>query len=228
MVLTLGRRRPDAASHEQKPCPRVSKNFGDVLLFVQSNDPEASSAQCSAAWSRAFERWIPPFLEKTRHSTDRKLVRSPATWQHPRILRRKSEITPTTHTQIVSVRSDHKACTELVNWLRDRDLDLATCGQGDIDAFLATGPKSRRRAKTLAEWTSRHRFPNLLSTKAISTRNPTPIEEAERWALTRKLLHSQTIALTDRFAGLLILLFGQRVSKIVTLTADDLNQSDRL
>lgn len=43
---------------------------------------------------------------------------------------------------------------------------------------------------------------------------------------TKKLLHSQSMTLADRFAGLLILLFGQRASKIVTLIINDLNQSD--
>ncbi|WP_280784948.1 hypothetical protein [Rhodococcus opacus] len=166
-------------------------------------------------------------MAKIRHPTDRKLVRSFVTWQHLRILRRKSETAPTTYAQIVTVRSDLKACTELVNWLRDRELDLATCGQGDIDRFLATGPTARRRIKAFVGWASRHGFPNALTIKTVSKSIATPIEEDERWTLTRELLHNEAITLADRFAGLLILLFSQQASKIVTLTVDHLTQSDR-
>jgi hypothetical protein len=47
-----------------------------------------------------------------------------------------------------------------------------------------------------------------------------------RWALARRLLTEDTVALTDRVAGLLVLLYAQRVTKITRLTTDQVTHTD--
>ena len=42
----------------------------------------------------------------------------------------------------------------------------------------------------------------------------------ERWATARSLLHDEDIDLADRVAGLLVLLYGQQLSRITALTRD--------
>jgi|AntDryMetagUQ889_1029465.scaffolds.fasta_scaffold07785_2 integrase len=50
----------------------------------------------------------------------------------------------------------------------------------------------------------------------------TSIEEDHRWALVRRLLDDDSVAVQDRVAGLLLLLFGQPLSKLARLTRDQI------
>jgi hypothetical protein len=42
----------------------------------------------------------------------------------------------------------------------------------------------------------------------------------ERWAQIARLLHQDTIEITDRVAGALLLLYGQQLSRIAAITLD--------
>jgi len=42
----------------------------------------------------------------------------------------------------------------------------------------------------------------------------------ERWILLRRFLHDDTLQLADRVAGALVLLYGQTLSRLLTLTVD--------
>lgn len=47
-----------------------------------------------------------------------------------------------------------------------------------------------------------------------------------RWHIARRLLHDDTIELTDRVAGSLVLLYAQQLSRIIALTTDDIDRRD--
>lgn len=47
------------------------------------------------------------------------------------------------------------------------------------------------------------------------------LDDDHRWAVARNLLQSDTVAVVDRVAGLLVLLYGQSTSRIVRLTVHD-------
>jgi hypothetical protein len=51
------------------------------------------------------------------------------------------------------------------------------------------------------------------------------IDDDQRWDLARILLHDDSHGLEDRVAGLLVLLYGQPLSRIVRLTSDQIVQS---
>lgn len=100
------------------------------------------------------------------------------------------------------------------------------CTQADLDSWLTT-----RR-------TMRIRFPRwLLDTGHLSgLALPDPVLAAgprshvdhdEHWALVRRMLHDENSAsIEDRAAACLVLLYAQPVSKIVSLTTDDLDITD--
>jgi len=48
----------------------------------------------------------------------------------------------------------------------------------------------------------------------------------ERWALASRLLHDDTIDLTDRAAGCLLLLYGQQLSRIAAMTTSQITTRD--
>jgi hypothetical protein len=71
------------------------------------------------------------------------------------------------------------------------------------------------RARAFLLWTNRNHYtrdievPDQLRRYGIRT----AIEDDHRWALVRRLLHEDSVALQNRVAGLLLLLFGQPLSK---------------
>lgn len=44
-----------------------------------------------------------------------------------------------------------------------------------------------------------------------------PMDEDERWALSRRLMHDDDLAVEDRFAGLLVLLYAQSLTTVCQL-----------
>jgi hypothetical protein len=51
-------------------------------------------------------------------------------------------------------------------------------------------------------------------------------EHDQRWALARRLLADDTIAVADRVAGLLVLLYAQRANRITRLTTKHVTVTD--
>jgi hypothetical protein len=52
-----------------------------------------------------------------------------------------------------------------------------------------------------------------------------PLDTEKRWADARRLLHDDTLTISDRVAGLLLLLYAQRIARITQLTADDIHDN---
>lgn len=108
----------------------------------------------------------------------------------------------------------------LLNWLRERGQSLATCTQDDIDDWLALDPFSRSRG--FVTWAvGRNHARNI----EVPPSNNSPVREVftehdQRWALARRLLDDGSIEVADRVAGLLILLYAQRVVRITRLTSN--------
>lgn len=54
-----------------------------------------------------------------------------------------------------------------------------------------------------------------------------PLDSERRWSAARRLLHDDTLDTGDRFAGLLLLLYAQKIATITQLTEDHLDDSDQ-
>lgn len=52
----------------------------------------------------------------------------------------------------------------------------------------------------------------------------TAINADERWALVARLLHDDTLELTDRVAGALLLCYGQQLSRIAIMTTEQVHR----
>lgn len=59
-------------------------------------------------------------------------------------------------------------------------------------------------------------------TRAHSAAGPAT-SEADYWRLAHRLLHDNDIATIDRVAGSFVLLYGQQLSRIATMTRDQIH-----
>lgn len=54
----------------------------------------------------------------------------------------------------------------------------------------------------------------------------TTIDADQRWTLVARLLHDDTLELTDRVAGALLLCYGQQLSRIAVMTTAQVHRHD--
>ncbi|WP_067903645.1 hypothetical protein [Nocardia vaccinii] len=174
---------------------------------------------------RRLEQWLDTTLTTISDSVERNLVRRYVTWNHLRKLRQSG---PITNRQQTTVRSDVSNIISLLNWLRDNDRTLAICRQVDIDDWLNDGPEARCTIRKFLTWCAHRRAARKLTIPAhIRPELRTVFTETHhRWALARRLLHSDSIDDRDRVAGLLVLLYAQQLTRVVALTTNDVIADD--
>lgn len=119
---------------------------------------------------------------------DRKTVAAFAAWRVLRRVRRRADHDTTSRTAIRHARNQVLGAVRFLDWLPAHDRTLATCTQGDLDLWLATGPRSRYDVRHFLEWTSERK----LSLKL----NVPPVRSAPGRRIPRGAL------ICDRRAGL--------------------------
>lgn len=163
------------------------------------------------------ELWSREVLDTVDEPAGRRLAHAYVTWRILRRLRRRPETSPGPRTVTDGARHRVTAVVAFLTWLRRHDLTLASCGQGDVETWLATGPAAYDVRDFLA-WAAGRKHCLELEIPGPQRKAGTAISPEQRWELIRRLLHDQTLDLTDRAAGCLLLLFGQHLSRTAVMT----------
>lgn len=165
------------------------------------------------------ERSVRGRIARVENTDDRKILTSFATWHHLRRLRQAAERRPLTQEQVTYSINALTAAGNLLNWLRHRGRSLATCTQSDIDEWLLEHD-AFSRARGFVTWTVRRGHAHGIDIPRARNELVREVfdDHDQRWALARRLLTDDAVALPERVAGLLVLLYAQRVAKITRLT----------
>ena len=199
-----------------------------------SSSTYAASLSPSGPCRRAMSRWPgwnggAATAVTSRGPGEQELLHRYAVWHLLRRLRRRSGGSETTHNQLVSVRQHVRAAIVLLDWLTARDLTLATCGQGDLEVWMTSpGTTHRREAGHFVRWASKQKLTSL-DFPATKWAGPArTIDTEARWDQARRLLHDTALKPEDRVAGLLVLLYAQKLNVITALTTRHvLHEDDR-
>jgi len=150
---------------------------------------------------------------------DRKTLAAFATWRVLRRVRRRAE-NNTGRTAINHARNQVLGAVRFLDWLADHDLTLATCTQGDLELWLATGPRSRHDVHHFVQWTSARKLSAKLTAPPVRS-GPGEVLDAEtRWEIITGLLRDPAVDVADRVAGSFVLLYAQPLSRIAVMTVD--------
>jgi hypothetical protein len=166
-----------------------------------------------------LEIWTDRQLAAIADSDDRHVIAAFASWWVLRRRRARAVRRPAS-----SVERDHHSVAramDLLAWLRAHDRPLAACTQADIDLWLAAGPPSRRLAQGFVRWARRHKMcGNIDIARRPDSLPVATADVTDLAAIARRLLNDSTIPLRDRVAGLLVILYGQPIARIVELDVE--------
>jgi hypothetical protein len=173
----------------------------------------------------ALQAWFDAAMIEVDDPDEQRMLRSYLTWTHLRRLRTSG--TPVTAASIHSIRNEIKSAIKLLTWLHHRGQSLRTCNQAALDAWCLLGGRMPHRARQFITWCADRRYISAVTIPAppASTHREVFTDEHTRWQIARHLLHNDTNTTADRVAGLLVLLYGQPVARIVRLTTDNITHT---
>jgi len=167
-----------------------------------------------------LQRWTTDLIAARADAEERNLLHRYAVWHVIRRLRSRLGAADTTYGQAVAAKRNIKAAAALLDWLTAHGLTLATAGQGDLDAWLASTQTHRDDSGNFVRWARKHKLTQL-DHAAERWGGPTgTIDTETRWEQARWLLHDDNVDTADRVAGLLVLLYAQTATTISQLTVD--------
>ncbi|WP_228447123.1 site-specific integrase [Streptomyces paludis] len=125
----------------------------------------------------------------------------------------------------MNVRCHVTAADNFLTRLAAEGLTLGTCTQGDLERWI-TDPAFTYRDETghFVRWSVQHRHAHGLTHGTVRWTGPqSTIDSEKRWADARRLLNDDTLPTGDRVAGLLLVLYAQKIAAISQLTVDDVD-----
>ena len=175
----------------------------------------------------ALERWIGQAIAGHADPGHRRALHGYAVWHHLRRLRGRLDGRPASRQQVKNVRDQVTAAAAFLDWLTARGLTLATCTQAELDQWLAGTSGHPTRSANFVRWAvARHHASRLTAPASRWTGPAGPLDQDRRWADARRLLHDDACPAADRVAGLLILLYAQKLNAITALTAQHVLHQD--
>lgn len=153
---------------------------------------------------------------------DRLVLRTFATWKVQHELARTERQGRVKRTADHYARTLIRVAADLLAWLSQHDMTLGDLRQEHLDYWLAEGSSQRARIRIFIIWAARRGIAQRLTAPPPGTRRHVdPLDPHERLRLVRRLLDDESLDLSDRVAGCLVLLFAQPISRLVLLTKDD-------
>lgn len=199
---------------DDHPRPRAADHLRRILIahgLLDDRDQDLARTQ----------RWADALLAGIDDPADRRLVGTYAHWRVLRRLRRRASTAPGPWTATRAARNQLTAAVGLLDWLASLGTTLADAGQADIDAWLATGPAAYT-ARDFLGWTAEHGHSQQLSVPVAVAATGTTMDPEDRWGVLARLLHDDTLQLTDRVAGSLLLCYAQPLSRLTAITRDQI------
>ena len=200
---------------------------GRTLVHVRSMLVAAGALPARDERLTALERWISQAIAEPTAPEHRRALHGYAVWHHLRRLRGRLDGRPASGQQVKNVREQVTAAAAFLDWLEARRLTLATCTQADLDQWLAGKSGHLARSANFVRWAVARRHAFGLTAPASRWTGPSgPLDQDRRWADARRLLHDDACPAADRVAGLLILLYAQKLNVITALTTHHVLHED--
>ena len=200
---------------------------GRTLVHLRSMLVAAGALPARDERLVALERWIGQVIAGRTSPEHRRALHGYAVWHQLRRLRSRLQGRPASRQQVKNIRDQVTAAAAFLDWLEARGLTLGTCTQAELDQWLAGNSSYLARSANFARWAVARRHASRLTAPSSRwTGLAGPLDQDRRWADARRLLHDDTCPVANRVAGLLILLYAQKLSVIAALTTQHVLHED--
>jgi hypothetical protein len=176
------------------------------------------------AFAGRYEAWALQVLAKVDQAADRWTLQQ---FHRHRLLpsvEARCEAGKATWGTVKQAQSQLRAAIELMAWSRPRG-GLGRLSRSDVDEWLA-GPSTRHWVREFLLWAVRQHLLDLPAS-AIPLRMPQSPPDVEdyqlRADLAHRFLHEEGIPADVRVAGLLVVLYGQHLSRIACIERENVD-----
>ena len=177
-----------------------------------------------------FDHWLDGWLAGIEHAEDRLVLRRYCTWELLRSTRAFRAVPRSTSSPAAGFqrqRAALKYCAALLREIRSQQETLATYPQRRLDAYLTDSPSQRDALAPFTRWLRRHRMSTLRVEFRAHRLEGRSYASDHRWQMARKFLSDAGMDPKTRAAGLLVLLYGIQLTRIVTITRTQIDTSSR-
>lgn len=173
-----------------------------------------------------YEHWSRGKLDAVTDPDHRQAIERYIRWHHLRRLREQARTAPVPNGSFLRAKQYTTVAIDFVNWLTRRGRTLAECDQHEVDAWFAGGTTTRRHAVSFLQWAAKQRLAPQLSMPATNARTSPALGENQRINALREVLLHDGLPTPLRVIAALVLLYGQSLSRIVSLQLDDVHDQD--
>jgi hypothetical protein len=174
-----------------------------------------------------FERWLRRRLGTLAGHPYQQLLRQFGWWHQLPRMRTKSTRARLPAGAYLYARDQFKAAQSLLTWIADTGRTLSRLGQAELDTWFATARRSdRARSRGLLTWAMSHGHMPAGRLPALPGESGPSMTQRQRLDLLRQCTNDDAGALAVRVAAVLLLLFGQPLTRVRVLTLDDVTTTD--
>jgi integrase len=167
-----------------------------------------------------FESWLEKKLAGTIPEQSR-LIKQYARWVHVNRMHHLAEVGMLRKGTLLSARQSTNVALEFLKFLERQGVTTSRCSQADIDRWISAGPTTRSLARGFVRWASQHgHLPSVDFPYRLAKTTPI-ISQNQRIELLRQTLDPDAqLSFSDRTAALLLLLYGQPLTRIAAMKLD--------
>lgn len=171
-----------------------------------------------------LEVWQEEYFATLPNPTDRSLLKQYSAWiVNPRFAHSAHLSTKDESLRHRGSKAHLIAVAELLGTLDDLNLDLGTIPQRIFDAYVANRGRTGKQLTPFIRWARTRGLTRLNSEYLKSDLGASGVSGAsddERWAWVKNLLAAEDIGLSSRVGGLLALIYGTALTRVVSLRCE--------
>ncbi|MDI3194256.1 hypothetical protein QK290_07290 [Pseudarthrobacter sp. AL07] len=165
-----------------------------------------------------FQYWVSEWLGGINNPENRLIMRRYARWGLSTKPWAGLSSRPTNYTaRFQRLRSQLRDSEAFLTFADSLGHTPLTLPQRFLDAFIAESTSRRDNLAQFTRWLKKNGFGHAVASHRSRQMPASVMSPDGRWRLARRLLHGPAVDPVDRVGGLLILLYGQTATRIVSL-----------
>lgn len=171
-----------------------------------------------------FRHWADQALDRVTDPGLRDVISRYLRWHHLRRMHHAGQVSPGT---LLTSKQTVTVAIELLNWLTREGIELRDLQQGDLDRWVTTGPSTRLLADRFLAWAIRSRLaePDLVLPRHRRGTSPR-LSATDQDQAIHQALRTDELTTRDRAAAILVLVFAQPITAIITLRWEQVTITD--